>query len=154
MAASLKVLTLTSAMPRLGHRVGINRRRCCRATRSAACGRWKPERRNVAPSENGRRTICQNEQQSPCQNGAAPVRNSLKSLERVKGIEPSSSAWKILALTLCHPSSLQTTQSALDITGLFGLSHQSVYKRRKRNRFPCFPYASQIWEARKGCFRD
>jgi hypothetical protein len=51
--------------------------------------------RQVASGINGRprermQESCRNEQQPACRNG----RCNLKTLERVKGIEPSSSAWK------------------------------------------------------------
>ncbi len=50
-------------------------------------------------------------QQPACQNGmrnhgTAP--NLLKSLERVKGIEPSSSAWKAVALPLSYTRAVRT----------------------------------------------
>src|SRR5262249_12799412 len=50
-------------------------------------------------------------------------------------------------LRRCQQSSVQTVKSALEVARFFGIHHQSACKRRKRNRFPCFPYASHFWEA-------
>ena len=50
-----------------------------------------------------RRDICQNEQQPACQNGPTTMTQVIEKLERVKGIEPSSSAWKAVVSTISIP---------------------------------------------------
>src|SRR5712671_7186918 len=49
-----------------------------------------------------KRTICPNERQPPCPNENGGCEKCLQKLERVKGIEPSYSAWKAAALPLSY----------------------------------------------------
>ena len=61
-----------------------------------------------------KQTICQNEQHSPLvRKKIDACRKYLKTLERVKGIEPSSSAWKAVALPLSYTRAGNSRQTSV-----------------------------------------
>jgi hypothetical protein len=66
-AASPRRLMLISPTPRSGRRGGTSRRRCCRATPNAPCGKSPRARGSGARCEQ-KQTVCQNEPQHACQN--------------------------------------------------------------------------------------